>query len=881
MKYMGTNELREAYLKFFEGKEHLRLKSFSLVPKNDKSLLLINAGMAPLKPYFTGLQEPPKKRITTCQKCIRTGDIENVGKTSRHGTFFEMLGNFSFGDYFKEEVIPWAWEFITEVLKMPKDKLYVTIYLDDDEAFEIWKNKTDIDTSRIFRLGKEDNFWEHGAGPCGPCTEIHFERGVDVEPVKTAEEFVKASDEDRIIEFWNLVFTQFDGDGKGNYERLQNPNIDTGMGLERLATLMQGVDNIFEIDTVKNILGKVSELSGVKYGEDATKDISLRIITDHVKSVTMMISDGVQPSNEGRGYVLRRLLRRAARHGRVLGIKGLFLKDIVDSVVENYGGEYEELIAKKDYIEKIVTLEEERFNETIDSGMGILLGYIEDLNKENKTVLSGERAFKLYDTYGFPYELTEEILEEKNMTIDREAFDKEMQAQRERARSARGEFTYMGSEESPINSVDKDLEVEFVGYDKTECVGKIVFLASDESVLEELKEGQKGYIVTDTTPFYAEMGGQVGDKGIIKGHSFEAYVYDTKKNVAGKTVHYVKVNSGVAKVGEEVELKLDTKRRDNICKNHTATHMLHEALKEVVGEHVNQAGSYVDDERLRFDFTHFQGLTEEEIQKTEDLVNEKIMETFNVETNLMTLEEAKAKGAMALFDDKYGDKVRVVEVADYSKELCGGTHVKNSGQIGLFKIIGESGVAAGIRRMDAVTGFTAIKYVEDKQNTLKKACASLKCNEKDILNKISSQASEIKEKEKEISELKAKLTSGAEDDILNSAKEINGINVIAYALEDVDGNALRDLGDKIRNKADKSVVVLISKANDKVNLVAMATKDAVACGIHCGKIIKEVAQVVGGGGGGRPDMAQAGGKLPEKVNEAVEKTYSVVESLVK
>ncbi|OPF51498.1 alanine--tRNA ligase [Clostridium baratii] len=881
MKYMGTNELREAYLKFFEGKEHLRLKSFSLVPKNDKSLLLINAGMAPLKPYFTGLQEPPKKRITTCQKCIRTGDIENVGKTSRHGTFFEMLGNFSFGDYFKEEVIPWAWEFITEVLKMPKDKLYVTIYLDDDEAFEIWKNKTDIDTNRIFRLGKEDNFWEHGAGPCGPCTEIHFERGVDVEPVKTAEEFVKASDEDRIIEFWNLVFTQFDGDGKGNYERLQNPNIDTGMGLERLATLMQGVENIFEIDTVKNILGKVSELSGVKYGEDATKDISLRIITDHVKSVTMMISDGVQPSNEGRGYVLRRLLRRAARHGRVLGIKGLFLKDIVDSVVENYGGEYEELIAKKDYIEKIVTLEEERFNETIDSGMGILLGYIEDLNKENKTVLSGERAFKLYDTYGFPYELTEEILEEKNMTIDREAFDKEMQAQRERARSARGEFTYMGSEESPINSVDKDLEVEFVGYDKTECVGKIVFLASDESVLEELKEGQKGYIVTDTTPFYAEMGGQVGDKGIIKGHSFEAYVYDTKKNVAGKTVHYVKVNTGVAKVGEEVELKLDTKRRNNICKNHTATHMLHEALKEVVGDHVNQAGSYVDDERLRFDFTHFQGLTEEEIQKTEDLVNEKIMETFNVETNLMTLEEAKAKGAMALFDDKYGDKVRVVEVADYSKELCGGTHVKNSGQIGLFKIIGESGVAAGIRRMEAVTGFTAIKYVEEKQNTLKKACASLKCNEKDILNKISSQASEIKEKEKEISELKAKLTSGAEDDILNSAKEINGINVIAYALEDVDGNALRDLGDKIRNKADKSVVVLVSKVNDKVNLVAMATKDAVSSGVHCGKIIKEVAQVVGGGGGGRPDMAQAGGKLPEKINEAVEKTYSVVESLVK
>ncbi|MGG7077325.1 alanine--tRNA ligase [Clostridium sardiniense] len=881
MKYMGTNELREAYLRFFEGKDHLRLKSFPLVPKNDKSLLLINAGMAPLKPYFTGLQEPPKKRITTCQKCIRTGDIENVGKTSRHGTFFEMLGNFSFGDYFKEEVIPWAWEFITEVLKMPKDKLYVTIYLDDDEAFEIWKNKTDIDTSRIFRLGKEDNFWEHGAGPCGPCTEIHFERGIDVEPVKTAEEFVKASDEDRIIEFWNLVFTQFDGDGKGNYERLQNPNIDTGMGLERLATLMQGVENIFEIDTVKNILGRVSELANVKYGEDATKDISLRIITDHVKSVTMMISDGVQPSNEGRGYVLRRLLRRAARHGRVLGIKGLFLKDIVESVVENYGVEYDELIAKKDYIEKIVTLEEERFNETIDSGMGILLGYIEELEKENKNVLSGEKAFKLYDTYGFPYELTEEILEEKNITIDREAFDREMQEQRERARSARGEFTYMGSEETPINLVDSDIECEFVGYDKDEAVGKIVFLATDEAVVEELKEGQKGYIVTDKTPFYAEMGGQVGDKGTIKGHNFEAYVYNTKNNVGGKTIHYVKVNNGIVKLNEEAELKIDVKRRNNIRKNHTATHMLHEALKEVLGDHVNQAGSFVDDERLRFDFTHFQGLTEEELQKAENLVNEKIMEVYSVDTDLMTLEEARERGAMALFDDKYGDKVRVVSVGDYSMELCGGTHVLNSGEIGLFKIVNEAGVAAGVRRIEALTGFAAIKYVEDKQKMLKEACAVLKCNEKEIINKISTQTAEIKEKEKEIAELKSKLTSGAEDDILNSARDINGITAIAYALEDVDGNALRDLGDKIRNKAPKSVVVLISKVSDKVNLVAMASKDAVASGIHCGKIIKEVASVVGGGGGGRPDMAQAGGKLPEKINEAIDKSYYVIETLVK
>ncbi|MGL5869052.1 alanine--tRNA ligase [Clostridium chrysemydis] len=881
MKYTKTNDLRELYLKFFEGKDHLRLKSFPLVPKNDKSLLLINAGMAPLKPYFTGVQEPPKKRITTCQKCIRTGDIENVGKTSRHGTFFEMLGNFSFGDYFKEEVIPWAWEFITEVLEMPKDKLYVTIYLDDDEAYDIWTSKTDIDPSRIFRLGKEDNFWEHGSGPCGPCTEIHFDRGVNVEPVKTSEEFVKESDADRIIEFWNLVFTQFDGDGKGNYERLENPNIDTGMGLERLATLMQGVENIFEIDTVKNILNKVSDLSGVKYGDDKVKDVSLRIITDHVKSVTMMISDGVQPSNEGRGYVLRRLLRRAARHGRVLGIKGLFLKDIVDSVVENYGSEYEELISKKDYIEKIVTLEEERFNETIDSGMGILLGYIEELDKDKETVLSGEKAFKLYDTYGFPYELTEEILEEKNMTIDRESFDKEMKEQRERARNARGEFSYMGSEESPINAVSGEINSEFVGYDNTEFVSKILFLADENEVLDTLEEGKKGYILTEKTPFYAEMGGQVGDKGIIKGKDFEAFVYDTKKNVGGKTIHYVKVTNGKVKLNSEVNLKVDVVRRENIEKNHTATHMLHEALKLVVGEHVNQAGSYVDDERLRFDFTHFQGMTEKELKDTESLVNEKIMEVNSVSTNLMTLEEAKEKGAMALFDDKYGDKVRVVEVGEYSKELCGGTHVKNSGQIGLFKIVSEAGVAAGIRRIEAVTGFEAIKFMESKNEILKKACGSFKCSEKDILNRISAQTQELKEKEKEISELKAKLTSGAEDDILASAKEVSGIKVISYALEDVDGNALRDLCDKIRNKIGSGVVVLLSNVGGKVNLVSMATKDVLGNGIHCGKIIKEVATIVGGGGGGRPDMAQAGGKNPEKISKATEKVYEIVQSLAK
>lgn len=879
MKNMGANELRDAYLKFFETKDHLKLESFPLVPKNDNSLLLINAGMAPLKPYFTGVQTPPRKRITTCQKCIRTGDIENVGKTSRHGTFFEMLGNFSFGDYFKEEIIAWAWEFITETLAVPKDKLYVTIYLEDDEAFDIWCEKTDVDPKRIFRLGKDDNFWEIGVGPCGPCTEIHFDRGNGV--ITTVEEFLKASDEDRVVEFWNLVFTQFDKDEEGNYNKLANPNIDTGMGLERIATIMQGVDNIFEIDTVKNIVAKVCELSKVKYGENPVCDISLRIITDHVKSVTMLISDGVQPSNEGRGYVLRRLLRRAARHGRVLGIKGLFLKDVVEAVVENYGDAYPKLKEDKQYIEKIISLEEERFNETIDAGMNILASYIVELEASKETVLKGEKAFKLYDTYGFPIELTEEILEEKEMSVDKEAFVLEMNNQRQRARSARGESSYMGSDENPINKLDSSIETEFVGYYETEGEGVVVALANETEMQKELAEGEKGCIVTDSTTFYAEMGGQVGDRGIITSINGEAYVYNTKKNIGGKTIHYVEVKSGTIKLNDKVTLKVDKTRRISICKNHTATHMLHEALKEIVGKHVNQAGSYVDDERLRFDFAHFQGLTSEELEKVEMLVNRKIMEVFGVDTGLMTIEEAKNSGAMALFDDKYGDKVRVVSVGEFSKELCGGTHVANAGEIGLFKIVSETGVAAGIRRIEGVTALNAMKYMEEKERTLKEACNVLKCTEKDILKKIASQNTEIKEKEKEIVELKSKITSGAEGDILNSVKEIKGVKVISYALEDVDGNALRDLADKIRSKMESGVVVLVSKLGDKVNLIAMATKDAVASGVHCGKIIKEVATVVGGGGGGRPDMAQAGGKNPENVNKAVEITFEVVEKLVK
>ena len=879
MNHMGLNEIREAYLKFFESKAHLRLESFPLVPKDDKSLLLINAGMAPLKPYFTGLKTPPSKRITTCQKCIRTGDIENVGKTSRHATFFEMLGNFSFGDYFKNEIIPWAWEFVTEVLKISKDKLYVTIYLEDDEAYDIWVKTTDIDPSRIFRLGKDDNFWEIGQGPCGPCSEIHFDRGEG--KITSSEEFVKASEEDRVVEFWNLVFTQFDKDENGNYNRLQFPNIDTGMGLERISTIMQGTKNIFEIDTIKSILDSVAALGNIKYGEDNKTDVSLRIIADHVKSVTFLICDGVLPSNEGRGYVLRRLLRRAARHGRLLGIKEIFLSKIVDVVVKNYGEAYTELKERIDYIKKVVALEEERFNETIDSGIEILKQFIEEVEEKGEKVLSGEKAFKLYDTYGFPLELTEEILEEKGLKIHIESFKEEMEKQRKRAREARGESNYMGSDDSILNKISKDINSEFIGYNKLECEGVVKALTKEEDFVSALGEGEEGIIVTDITPFYAEMGGQVGDTGAILGESFEAQVMDCKKNINGKIIHFVKILKGRVLIDQKVTLKVDKERRRSIAKNHTATHMLHEALKDILGDHVNQSGSYVDSERLRFDFTHFAALTQEELENIEKLVNEKVMEVYEVHTEVMSIEEAKNSGAIALFDDKYKDEVRVVSVGEFSKELCGGTHVKSSGQIGLFKIVSESGVAAGIRRIEAVTGFNAIKYFENKNKVIKDSAALLKCNEKELLNKIQSNVLELKEKDKEILELKSKLVQGIEEEILNSAKEIKGIKVITFNVKELDANALRDLADKIRDKMTEGVVVLSSTSNEKVNFVAMATKDAVEKGVHCGKIIKEAASIAGGGGGGRPDMAQAGGKLPEKVQDSLKAVYVVVENLVK
>lgn len=880
MDKMGLNEIREEYLKFFESKGHLRLQSFSLVPSNDKSLLLINAGMAPLKPYFTGLQVPPRKRVTTCQKCIRTGDIENVGITSRHGTFFEMLGNFSFGDYFKEEIIPWAWEFVTEVLKFPKDRLYVTIYLDDDEAYDIWTKKTDIEPDRIFRLGKEDNFWEHGLGPCGPCSEIHFDRE-NGHKIKSTEEFVKAGEEDRVVEFWNLVFTQFDKDEEGNYNRLPNPNIDTGMGLERVATIMQGTHSIFEVDTIKSILNEVCKTAGVKYGEDAKKDISIRIITDHVRSVTFMICDGILPSNEGRGYVLRRLLRRASRHGKLLGVNKTFLYEICTTVINNSLGNYPELKAKEEYIKKIIKLEEERFGATIDAGMSILKDYVDEILAKKENVLSGDKAFKLYDTFGFPLELTGEILDEKGISIDQKAFNDEMLKQRERARKAREVSNYMGADIGALDRIPTEIETSFVGYETIEVSGKVLFLIKDEEVVDSLSQGEKGVVVTDITPFYAEMGGQIGDTGEILCEGFSGNVNNCKKNISGKIVHFINVTNGTISVGDVVTLKVNKGRRKDICKNHTATHMLQAALRTVLGDHVHQSGSYVDDERLRFDFNHFSALSEEELKNVEQIVNENIMEVYDVNTDVMSLEEAKNSGAMALFNEKYGNDVRVVKVGSFSKELCGGTHVKNSGEIGLFKIISEAGVAAGVRRIEAVTGFKAISLIEGKAKLLKDIEGLFKCTEKEVLNKIQIQQSEIKEKDKEIAVLKSKLASGSEEEILNNVKEVKGVKFVTGVLKDIDGDSLRDLCDKLRNKLGSGVVVLGSIVEGKVQLVAMSTKDAVSSGVHCGKIIKEVSAITGGGGGGRPDMAQAGGKNPEKLQEALETVEIIMGKLVK
>lgn len=875
MNRLSTSEIRERYLKFFEGKAHLVLDSYPLVPKDDKSLLLINAGMAPLKAYFTGVKTPPSTRIATCQKCIRTGDIDNVGRTKRHATFFEMLGNFSFGDYFKEEIIPWAWEFVTKELEIPTDKLYVTIYFEDDEAFEIWKNKTNIDPARIFRLGKEDNFWEIGVGPCGPCSEIHYYKADGV--VTTTEEFIEAGEKDEMVEFWNLVFTQFDKDEAGNYNRLAAPNIDTGMGLERMATIMQGVKSIFEIDILKNIIESVVEITGRAYGEDEKTDISIRIIADHAKSVAFLISDGVLPSNEGRGYVMRRLLRRAARHGKVLGSKGKFLNHVIEAVIDSYKDAYPDLVERKSYINKIVALEEEKFLETIDQGTELLNGYIEETTGD---VFSGAHAFKLYDTYGFPLELTEEILAEKGMKVDFKAFKEEMESQRQRARSARGESNYMGGSLQGIDTISEHYETEFVGYNFLEADAEILAVSDGAAEVEKLEAGATGYIVTNKTPFYAEMGGQIGDTGIVTGKGFRAEVTDTRKSRSGNTVHAVTVTEGELTPGE-AHLSVDKGRRTSIQRNHTATHILHKALKIVLGDHVNQAGSIVLDEKLRFDFNHFQGATAEELKRIEEIVNEEILLAMPVVTTIMDMVEAKKSGAMALFDEKYGDEVRVLSVGDFSKELCGGTHVRNSGEIGLFRIVSESGIASGVRRIEAVTGMNSYRLFNAKEALLASVAETLKSSEKDLLQKAAANVMELKARSKEIEELKRSLSKGSIDTLVSSREDISGVSLVRGEVKDADASALREITEKILDKLKSGVVALASVDGQKVNFSVMVSKDLTAKGLHAGKLIKEIAAVAGGGGGGRPDMAQAGGKNPEKTAEALQLVHKLIETVIK
>ena len=876
VRYRGVNELRRLYLDFFESKGHLKMKSFSLVPHNDNSLLIINSGMAPLKPYFTGQEIPPKRRVTTCQKCIRTGDIENVGKTARHGTFFEMLGNFSFGDYFKTEAIHWSWEFLTEVVGLDANRLYPSIYEDDEEAFDIWNKEIGIAPERIFRFGKEDNFWEHGAGPCGPCSEIYYDRGEKYGCGKPG--CTVGCDCDRYMEVWNNVFSQFNNDGHGHYTDLIQKNIDTGMGLERLAVVVQDVDSIFDVDTLQALRNKVCEMAGVKYKEDEKQDVSIRVITDHIRSVTFMVSDGIMPSNEGRGYVLRRLLRRAARHGRLLGIQDKFLSKLCETVIEGSKDGYPELEEKKEFITKVISEEEEKFNKTIDQGLSILADMEKALEEQNKNVLSGEDTFKLYDTYGFPIDLTKEILEEKNITIDEEGFSKCMNEQREKARKARKVSNYMGADATVYDEIDPAITSEFVGYDKLKNDSKVTVLTTEEDVVEALSEGDKGTIIVDETVFYATMGGQEGDKGYITSPEGEFKVDTTIKLKGGKIGHVGVMTKGMIKAGDTVTLLVDSEYRADTCKNHSATHLLQKALRMVLGNHVEQKGSYVDPERLRFDFTHFQSMTAEELKKVEDIVNEKIVEAIPVETKIMTIEEAKKTGAMALFGEKYGESVRVVCIDDFSKEFCGGTHVANTANIRLFKIISEAGVAAGVRRIEALTDKGVLKYYEELEKLVKEASEAAKTESVQLVRRIHTMNDEIKALSSENEKLKAELANNALGDVSDNVVEIKGVKFVATKVDNVDMNELRNLGDKIKNEIGSGVVLVVSAiGGDKVNMIAMATDDAVAKGAHAGNLIKAVASLVGGGGGGRPNMAQAGGKNPAGIPELLKKAPNVLE----
>ncbi|MCC8160059.1 MAG: alanine--tRNA ligase [Oscillospiraceae bacterium] len=872
MKPMGVNEIREKFLSFFESKGCLRLGSFPLIPKNDASLLLINSGMAPMKPWFQNPETAPKRRVTTCQKCIRTGDIENVGKTARHGTYFEMLGNFSFRDYFKHEATAWAWEFFTEVMEIPKERLWISVYEDDDEAKDIWINEVGVDASHIVKLGKEDNFWEHGTGPCGPCSEIYFDRGEEYGCGKPTCSV--GCDCDRYMEVWNLVFTQFDKDEDGNYNPLPNPNIDTGMGLERLAVVMQGVDNLFEVDTVQDVMKHICRIANLEYKKDEKKDVSLRVITDHIRSTVMMVSDGVIPSNEGRGYVLRRLLRRAARHGKLLNIDRQFLFEVADTVIDCSKGAYPELEEKRDYIRKIIKKEEERFDATIDNGIVVLNGYITDAKKEGKKSLTGAEAFKLHDTYGFPLDLTVEMAQEQGLDVDIDGFNAAMTEQKETARAARADgSSWDGDEAYAFESAEPTV---FVGYDCLETEAKVVG-AVDKSEGECDIIGESGLIVTDKTPFYAEMGGQVGDIGEISLNGERiATVVNTTKTADGYYLHEVNAQSPIS-VGDTVTLTVDRARRTAVCRAHTATHILDKVLRDVLGTHVAQAGSLVEADRLRFDFSHFEAMTAEQIKETEARVNQKILESIDVSTQELPIDEAKKLGAIALFGEKYGDVVRVVSVGDYSVEFCGGTHLTNSAQCGLFKIISEGGVAAGVRRIEAVTGNGVLEYIKNNDELIANTAAALKTNLiHEIDKKAESVMSQNRDLEKQIDGFKQKMAAAKANNIMAGIKHIGDVQLLTAQLDGMGADEMKSIADKVKAEVPCSVAVLAANTDGKITFVAMASKDAVNAGVHCGMIIKEITAIAGGRGGGKPDMAQGGGTDAAKIDDALAKVDEIV-----
>ncbi len=879
MQKYGVNELRKMFLDFFESKDHLKMKSFSLVPHNDKSLLLINSGMAPLKPYFTGQEIPPKRRVATCQKCIRTGDIENVGKTARHGTFFEMLGNFSFGDYFKREAIHWTWEFLTEVVGLDPDRLYPSVYLEDDEAWEIWNKEIGIAPERIFRFGKEDNFWEHGSGPCGPCSEVYYDRGEKYGCGKP--DCTVGCECDRYMEIWNNVFTQFDNDGNNHYTELEQKNIDTGMGLERLACIVQDVDSMFDIDTIKELRSHVCDLAGVEYGKDAAADVSIRVITDHIRSVTFMISDGIMPSNEGRGYVLRRLLRRACRHGRLLDIPGEFLVKLAGTVIEGSKDGYPELDEKREFIFKVVAKEEEQFNKTIDQGLSILSNMEKEMEAKGVRTLEGTSAFRLYDTYGFPLDLTKEILEEKGMSVDEEGFCRAMEVQRKTAREAREVTNYMGADVTVYESIDPGVTTEFVGYDHLSFTSRVTVLTTDTELVDALSDGQKGTVFVEKTPFYAASGGQEADTGVIRTADGEFLVEDVVKLLGGKFGHIGRVTKGMIKAGDTITLEVDIEKRNLSANNHSATHLLHKALRMVLGNHVEQAGSSVNAQRLRFDFTHFSALTEEELKRVEEIVNEQIQNALSVKVKNMPIEEARKTGAAALFGEKYGDIVRVVSMGDFSIEFCGGTHVENTGAITAFKILSETGVAAGVRRIEALTSKGLMDYYHELEQKLLEAAKLVRATPDNLADKITHLLSENKALHSEVESLKSRLAKDAAKDILGQVTEVKGVKLLATSVEGMDMNGLRDLGDQLKEKLGEGVIVLASAAEGKVSLVSMATKEAMEQGAHAGNLIKAAAALVGGGGGGRPGMAQAGGKNPSGIKDALKKAAEVLADKLK